>query len=225
MYTGGYVDVDEMARIVITRLEEHFQSVRNLALGTITTVLPLDQWQNRSNPLFCEMQVDAKAACRAHKSIRRGAKGETTIGAGCNATHGIDEDGKRTSYKRGIGNTMHRRGQDRPRKNDQRQAPSPHEQAAPARYGKSYTHEKKSKRAEEEVCIKCNRKGHRVPDCRDSQRWQIMAAWPPSLQEHAPGSSDSGTTSNRHGSAMSMHTDPWAHQRAGIGTTRIDERS
>lgn len=49
---SGHVDLDEITRIIMTRLEEHCQAVRNFALGTISTVQPLEHWNNRSEPLL-----------------------------------------------------------------------------------------------------------------------------------------------------------------------------
>lgn len=82
------------------RSEEHCRDVRNKGLGTLEKVLPLDEWQSRSEPPFNTLQEDAKATSRARKAMRKGIKGEYIAGGERRLPQGVDVDGRIAIYRR-----------------------------------------------------------------------------------------------------------------------------
>lgn len=155
------------------RLEEHCRDVRNKVIGTLDQVPPLDEWQSRSEPLFHTLRDDAKAASRAHKAMRKGIKGKSTAGMARRSPHGVDADGRSAKYKRSHNGHYEHGGVGAPPSLAHRYA---QEQAYPgavqylggggAHYPAGFTPDKKRKRQEEMVCLRCNRKGHRMNECR-----------------------------------------------------------
>lgn len=129
---------------------------------------------------------NAETACISAVSAEGGGTGEATAGKARKSTFGIDPDGKRTSYKRESQEYDAKKGQGR---KDTEQAGWDADVAI-GQGGRFGAGDKDNKRRRldnlpPQPCLKCNKYGYRMSECRSASLCTIMAKWPKALQHIA----------------------------------------